>query len=87
MLAESEIWYVWKSVSSFYQCFTGAAYVMCWFAQQCVECGMLTGELGQLDFLIIFKQLSEHTVQTYFAWIRKKCILYICTSVTPLYCT
>jgi len=28
---------------------------------------MLTGELGQLDFSIIFKQLSEHTVQTYFA--------------------
>jgi len=37
------------------------------FAQQCVECGVLTGELGQLDFLIIFKELSEHTVQKYFA--------------------
>jgi len=33
----------------------------------CVECGVLSGGLLQLDFLIIFKQLSEHTDQKYFA--------------------
>jgi len=40
---------------------------MCCFAQQCVECGVQTGELGQLDFLIICKGISEHTVQKHFA--------------------
>jgi len=54
-------------VSGFYQCFTGAAHVMCWFAQQRVECGVQTGELGQIELLITFKKISEHTVQNYFA--------------------
>jgi len=43
------------------------SYVMSCFVQQCVECGVQTGELGQLECLIICKEFSEHTVQKYFA--------------------
>jgi hypothetical protein len=65
----------------------GAAYVMCSFAKQCVECGVQTGELGQLECLIICKKFSEHTVQVYFVSISKYLVLYICTSVTALHFT
>jgi len=62
---------------------------MCCFAQQCVECGVQTGELGQLDFLIICKKfpntrfknilLNKEIMYFVYLYISYTIILYIIT--------